>query len=366
MKLKLNHWKRILIILLCSCPWLMMLPYMMNSWRYTPLDNQNWIFVIVFGVLLVVRLSLSKFAVSDDGADFVTWAAFTVSLGILYFAWAFSVHFLRIVGGICLFWSGVRLALGRAHAKQLSFACFILFLATPSTNYLLASLGGIDSSEANLVKYSLTFICFALACIRFPLNLELTAFVVGLVAAFILYYHQTHITQRFPALKPVFDITSNSGQYYGRVIEADDDMKSFFRNSAIKSYQFADDQRNYNILEVTCGKNIHEIHPASHCLRCAGGDILVERQRNIKLHGVDYAVQEIIVQRYGYRDLFFVWYSTDDYSVASFLSFRKFWSSSVPWYSWQVQTVLTDDLKDDREQLRKFIETFLPQAGRNH
>ena len=363
MRLILNQWKRMLICLVCSFPWLLMLPYMINSWRNTPLDHQNWIFVLVFLVLVVGRLFLRKLVISDDGADIITLAAFIVSVGILALAWAFSVHFLGIVGGICLFWSGIRLALGRTNAKQLSFACIILFLATPSTNYLLGSLCGIESGDALLAKYILTVICFGLACIRIPVHLELTAFIIGLVAAFILYHELTHITRRYAVLKPNFGALSMTHRYMGRVIEPDEGMRRFFRHSDVKNYHFADNQRNYGVLEVHCGKNIHEIHPASHCLRCGGATILVEHQRIINLRGCNYAVQEIIVEKNGHRELVYVWYSTDEFSVASFLSFRKFWSSSVSWYSWQVQTVLSDTPEDDKEQLRQFIEAFLPRPN---
>ena len=364
MKLKLNHWKRMLICLACSFPWLMMLPYIIHSWRSTPLDHQNWIFVVVFLVLVFGRLFLRKLVVSNDGADIITWMAFAVSFGVLGFAWAFSVHFLGIVGAICLFWSGIRLALGRDNAKQLSFACIILFLATPSTNYLLGSLCGIESNYALLAKYILTAICFGLAFIRIPFHLELTAFVFGLVAAFILYFELTHITQRFPVLKPDFDKMPSEHEYYGRPIEANEGMKRFFRNSVVKSYQFADKQRNFDVLEVHCGKNIHEIHPASHCLRCSGANILLERQKILKIGGRNIAVLEIMAERRGHRELIYVWYSTDEFSVASFLSFRKFWSSSVQWYTWQISTVLEDNPEEETAiKLQRFIEAFLPTAA---
>ena len=360
-----HHWKRMLICLACSFPWFLMLPYMIHSWRNTPLDQQNWIFVLVFLFLVFLRLFLRKLVITDDGADIITWMAFAVSFGLLGFAWRFSVHFLGIVGAICLFWSGIRLALGRTNAKQLSFACIILFLATPSTNYLLGSLCGIESGVALLAKYIMTVLCFGLACIRIPFHLELTAFVFGLVAAFILYFEQTHITQSFPALKPNFENISVQHKYYGRPLDASEAMKRFFRHSFVKSYQFADKEKNYDVLEVHCGKNIHEIHPASHCLRCSGADILLEHQKTLKLGLRNFAVQELIVERSGERYVMYVWYTTDKLSVASFLSFRKFWSKTVQWYTWQVQTTLgDDDPEKDKEQLRQFIEAFLPTAGK--
>ena len=356
--MKMNLMKR-LVIGICSCiPWLFYLPYMVNSWRYTPLDRQNWIFVILFLGLLLFKLLRQKSLIGDDGADAITWVAVGVSVVLLLVGCVCSVHFIGIVGGICFFWSGIRLALGRETAKSLVFACAILFLATPSTTYLLGSLLRLDSGDALLAKYVFSVICLGLSFVRIPFHLELLAFVICLVAAFALYYEVEYKMQKYPPLKPDFGKRYFHGDYLGREIEPSASMVNFFKNSDVSSFQFADKERNYHVIAIKCGKDIHEIHPASHCLRSSGRDILSESQRIYRLGGIDYSLLEIIAEHHGGQELFVVWYSTDDYSVGSFFSFRKFWSTTVQWYTWQVSLPLSGNLDETREQARRFIETI--------
>ena len=107
-------------------------------------------------------------------------------------------------------------------------------------------------------------------------------------------------------------------------------------------------------------KDVHEIHPATHCLRSGGWFVESDGPRRVDLPGraTPLQVTEAIVQKGDARALVWIWYSTDKQSVGSFLRFRQLYSRNEAWHGYQVMTSL--DLEEQslgrkRQELAAFL-----------
>ena len=158
---------------------------------------------------------------------------------------------------------------------------------------------------------------------------------------------------------PVFAADSQDG-YLGREIEPDDAFLRFFRTGEAHQFAYANASNAVSVLSVKVGKDIHEIHPATHCLRSGGWFVESDGPRRVELPGraAPLQVTEAIVQKGGARALVWIWYSTDKQSVGSFLRFRQLYSRKEAWRGYQVMTSLDFDdrsLDHKRQQLAAFL-----------
>ena len=131
----------------------------------------------------------------------------------------------------------------------------------------------------------------------------------------------------------------------------------FFEGSEVHQYDFTDGIFQCSILEVKCGDDIHKIHPASHCIRSSGAEVLSE---SVVMHtmpgGRSLPVTEIRSRIRGIPTLTFVWYTGLTETTGSFYTFRRKWSPSKQWFSYQAVTEIYDGNED---AARRFLLDFL-------
>ena len=151
------------------------------------------------------------------------------------------------------------------------------------------------------------------------------------------------------------DFPSRCGEFWGRSIEPDENTKRFFVTSTVKQYCYTKNNADISVLAVQCGRNIHEIHPASHCLRTSMWTVHSEKILYLQNR---FAVTEIDASRGGNRILVWVWYSSKTFSTPGFLGFRRHFTPGGNYYTYQISIPLYGNIENGRSELKKFVQAL--------
>ena len=120
----------------------------------------------------------------------------------------------------------------------------------------------------------------------------------------------------------------------------------------MQQYRYTKSDAEIAVLAVQCGKNIHEIHPASHCLRTGQWTVYDEKI----LYLLDnLAVTEIDAQKGPNRILVWVWYSSEKFSTPGFLGFRRHFKPGEKYYTYQVSVPINGNVEASRNELKRFV-----------
>lgn len=164
------------------------------------------------------------------------------------------------------------------------------------------------------------------------------------------------------AYAPTFSATSQTG-YLGSELPANDAMGRFFRTFEARQFRYASPSNEVAVLAVRIGQDIHEIHPATHCLRSSGWAIRSETLREVALPDLARPLSVTEATAKGFSDgllLMWAWYSSKGASTGSFIRFRRLYSSTEPWYTYQLTTFVRDPA--DIEAARRTLASFLAAA----
>lgn len=148
-----------------------------------------------------------------------------------------------------------------------------------------------------------------------------------------------------PAFVPTFTSESQVGML-GLEEQAN---PLLFRTSHARQFRYENPTNSITVLAVEIGKDIHEVHPATHCLRSSGWRIVSENIANVDGVRDDdsrFSVTEAVVDSVHGKMLVWIWYSSDKFSTGSFLHFRRLYKSSVRWFTYQLSTPIGPDGKD--------------------
>lgn len=352
------HW-RLLGVVASFIPWAFSLPYIVNAWHHSPMDRYDSGFVFLAAALYIYVYLRRREGLANDGMDWLTYIAIAFTFGILSIAFLFSIHMVYIAASVAFAWSVNRALLGRPKARGLFYPSVILMLATTSSSYWIGFFTGMDTVEAVVLKVAVALIVMVACFCNINFRLEPYIFAIAALVAIAAWYQAGHLSVSYPALRLDFmEAINDSSVYYGRLNSNTSAMERFFAHSDVRSFSFASDERDFVVLDVKCGKDIHEIHPASHCLRSSGAQVVSEHQEVYNIHGNNYSLLEIVVQRKTGRELFAVWYSNERNSYSSFLAFRNNWNSDIDWYTWQVSTKCGNNIEVARAAMSEFLNSI--------
>lgn len=291
-------------------------PYLWRAWVSSPLDRAN---IELYGLLALAALALGVVALRRVDAQKPVrcgvdgWLAGLFAFGVLaMFAVGIvrDVNAIQLIAGVLFLWSMAWMAFGRLAAVAFSPAALLAILAVPGVIYWMT----------NAARSSL-------------------------------------VAKPFEPFAPIFTADSQSGML-GRELHPSPRFTRFFRTSSAHQFIYADPSNTVAVLAVTVGEDIHEIHPATHCLRSAGWKVEAERLVRMARQGGTLEVDEALVQSVDGRMLVWIWYSSDDASTGSFILFRRMHSGESLWRTYQVSTALADGLDavdEARERLRRFL-----------
>jgi len=352
-------WNRLAGAFLAGIPFFCTLPYTAQSWRSSPMDRLNWIFHLAF---LLVAACATPVILESAKQRRYDWFALLASAATaaLYAAGTLKqIHMVRIVAGTWFWWTGVWFFCGWKAAWAMIPAFGALTLGCTSSTFLLCRHLLIQPRTALFLKLGAAALCAAVCAV-----LMLTDYVMKrevfwflLAAGAILTGTLTSRGTGRTAAAFLPDLSRPVEGFTTEETPLSEDTIRFFEGATVHQYAVSDGVFRASILQVKCGDDIHKIHPASHCLRSGGAEILSESVVEHTLpDGRSLPVTEIRSRIRGNPALTFVWYTGPKETVGSFYTFRRKWSPSEPWYSYQIVTGIYDGNVDSA---RKFMLNLL-------
>lgn len=310
----LSRSTRAALLAIAALPLAVKAPYIWRAWVSSPIDRAH---LNLFGLLSIAAVAVGvavirrrRNAIRSGG---VLATAFLIAVGIPYVFGVYrDVNALQLIAGVCILWSAGWFLFGRMAAAFFAPAALFAILAVPGTMYWMRN---ASSSLA------------AAPCAPFA---------------------------------PEFSVDSQKGML-GRELQPSAGFTRFFRTSSAHQFMYASPSNSVSVLAVTVGDDIHEIHPATHCMRSAGWRVVSEGiARMERPNGGALEVDEAVVESIDGRMLVWIWYSSDAASTGSFLHFRRMHSAATRWRTYQIATSLgdaPDALADARGRLERFLES---------
>ncbi len=347
------------LIALGFIPFLIKLPYMVNAWFSSRLDQFDACFIILF--LFTAAAALAKAPADEHRYPVLFGAVLTVGGAIFAAGFLKEINALSIVGSIVFAWAMFGLVRGWSGAWHLMPAFGILMLSCSSSTYLFATLTGLDGLHAKIFT-AILLLCWQASNIirqRVPV-IESVFFAAAALMLFCLYLFGGARYETFSRCLPDVSLL-RSGEFLGRVETPSDDDFRFFGTSRIERRMYAGDgERMVQMLAVCEFDDVHNIHPAGHCMRTRGYSVLSERLHQTQLNNGKVQVTELITQSGGETALFWVWYSTPNYSSGSFLFFRAHYRADQQWHTYQIATSINSpgDVEEGRQTFIAFLNAL--------
>ena len=344
---------KLLLLIASALPLCLHSPYLLQAWNSSRLDKWDWIFYILAIPAVISAVRISKPGKSD-------YYALLLLLPMLFLTATPSLHHinaLSIASAVGVIFATAWLLYSWQLACRVLPAAVIVLLGTPSSSYQLSLLMMCPVYAAWAAKFLLAVLCgFSIYCFRrwnCTISRGTLFFSAAVLGSALLLLHTGELYFEGRSFIPEF--STQAGDFWGRRLEVAPNTKRFFATSKVEQFRYTTNNVDISVLSVLCGKDIHEIHPASHCLRTSLWTINSE---NILYLQNDFAVTEIDAQKGHTRLLVWVYYSSDKLSTPSFLGFRRHYHPGIRHYTYQISTPVYNSLEQSRSQLRKFIQAL--------
>ena len=345
------------------------LGYIFRAWKSSPLDRPDaWLFG--FAALVAAAAFAMNRRGFGPGPRSFRLAALAAALGALAAFGVFTalgINALAIFAALGFSFFAFAAGFGVNAAIRIAPAYALLALAVPSTTYWIANYAGVSVFAARLVKGAATVgvmvAFFGLAKLP-PVGERATRRILALAALAAAMLAAAFAVQRVfdrsapadvEAYRPDF-APGTRGGYIGRAVEPDAAFRRFFATSDARQYVFANREGTVNVLEVRLGDDVHEVHPATHCLRSSGWSVRSEAAREETVGGRRIVVSEALVSRGETTALNWAWYSSETDATASFFRFRSR-AKTGDWRIYQLRTAAPDGMENARARLRDFLES---------
>ena len=344
---------KILLILASFLPMLIHSPYLYQAWTGSRHDHWDWIFYLISIPAAVWAIHKQKFGKYD------LYALLTLvpSLLLTSFVQLHNINALAAASAVGVVFSAVWLLGSWQLAYRILPVAVILLLGTPSSSYQLSLLMMCPVAAAWGVKFIAAVLCLLWIWYTkrssYVIKRGTLFFVTAVAATGFVLLHSKELY--FEGTSFIPDFTAHCGEFWGRRIQPDENTKRFFATSTVRQYRYTKNDTDISVLAVKCGKNIHEIHPASHCLRTSMWQ--VHSENTVYLQD-EFAVTQIEASKGASRILVWVWYSSEKFSTPGFLGFRRHFSPGGNYYTYQLSIPLNGDAESRSGELRKFVQAL--------
>lgn len=358
--------RRYWLLIPALLPLMLKSEYLLNAWRYSPLDRWDWCFFFLAGILTILgRKKIREWADCADwrGLWFALPAVAIWSAGIIK-----HVHAVQTAGALLIFFSflfvlgGVRLFSGMLPIL------LIALLGCPSSTfwseyYIRASVGTtvIGGLTFKCCAAGVLAVCFLL--IRRVCRLKPLLFMSGVLLLIgVLCSRESRAKYGQPLL--VDPERTQVGEYLGFPLTLSPQEQRFFGGNSANRIVFYGNTQSIQMLTVEMTGDIHRIHPAELCLKSMRFDVLSSREMLLELDGKKLAVQQIVaVFPNREKVLIYAWYTGPEWSSGNFLAFRRSWSGGARWFSCQLSTSAADSSEAADKRLRDFLTNSLIPTG---
>lgn len=345
--------KSILLILSCI-PFCFTLQYVVQAWQNSRMDHFDWIFYIIAVAAAIFTAYREKPGKCDFYALFLLIpAVIPATMPTLH-----HINALAAAASAGVIFAAVWLICSWHYAYRMLPAAIILLLGTPSSSYHLSLLLMCPVWMAWTIKFLLAGACLVLIYCNRRFDLQIPKghffFSAAVCGSCLLLAHSREIC--FYGRSCVPEFTLHAGDYWGRNIEPDANTKRFFATGTVKQFRYTQGNSDISVLAVQCGSDIHEIHPASHCLRTSRWTVHSEK---ILYLNNDFAVTEIDASKGGTRVLVWVWYSSEEFSTPGFLGFRRHFRPDRKQFTYQISITVSGSIESARVDLQNFIQLLI-------
>ena len=349
--------KKYFLILLSFVIFIPSVPYLRAAWYGSRLDGWDWIFYLL-------TIPAAGYAMHKNVCGKWDFRAIFAAVPALMLALAKDVHHihaLSVIGSGFFVWSAAWGVGGWNFAYRLLPCLLLLLLGTPSSTYRLAQLFSLSSAAAMVLKGAAAAGCFLWIYINRRRGKTVKAgsilFAGAVLFSCAVLLHADELYFSGKSYIPAFP--NQVKQFYGRSIEPDSNTRKFFATSIVRQYRYIGDEHEIAVLAVRCGNDVHEIHPASHCLRTSRWVVTREKMYLLR---PDFAVTEIEARKGGTRSLIWVWYSNNQFSTPGFLGFRRRFRPNGNFHTFQISIPVTKDIETARKALTDFVCVLTPES----
>ena len=344
---------KIILMIFSFVPLCLMSPYLLQAWTGSRLDHWDWFFYLT-------AIPAAAWAVRSQKTGKCDFYALFLLIPMLFAALGSSFHHinaLAVAASAGVIFATVWL-LGSWHlAYRILPAAVILLLGTPSSSYQLSLLLMCPVYVAWAVKFLLALL--ALFWIWYTRSSGLLirrgtlCFSAAALASGFLLLHTGEL--HFEGSSFIVEFSTHIGQFWGRSIQPDANTKRFFATSTVRQYRYTKNNTDISVLAVKCGSDIHEIHPASHCLRTSMWTVNAEKVLYLQNN---FAVTEIDARKGADHILVWVWYSSEKFSTPGFLGFRRHFKPGGQYYTYQISIPLNGNIEASRSELKNFVKAL--------
>ncbi len=346
-------------MLIACLPYACKLPYITTAWRQSPLDSNDWIFLLMgFVTLGIASIGIRRKEVHQDWTGLLLIVVFA----ILYFLGIKKdIHAVSIMAGVLIAASATCLLWGWECFVILLPAFVVFVLSVTSTSYWITYLLAPVGINSLPVKIFLTLVAITIAIIQLRLHFipkkQSAIFLCALFFAifFVAVQKEAHI--KSASFIPDFTAGMFKNAKGYAMTPTQGDLQFFAGSKKLEKYSFGTEDSAIGVLAIELGTNVHQIHPPSHCLRTQGVTILSEKLQTIEFRFAQITITEITYSSGNKLMLCWYWYSSPKFTTPSFISFRRHWNPNHEWHSYQITTpIYNDDIGKSRERLRTFLD----------
>ena len=334
-------------------PLLIHFPYLWQAWTGSRLDHLDWIFYLAS----IPAAAWAGYKEKPGKCDFYALFALVPLSVLALFPSLHHINALAVAASAGVIFSAVWLLASWQFAYKLLPAVLILLFGTPSSSYQFSLLLMCPVAAAWTIKFLLAVLCLGWIWYTkrsgYVLKRGTLCFLAAVLSTGFLLLHTRELYFEGSGFIP--DFPAHCGDFWGRRIQVDENTKRFFATSDVRQYRYTNENVDIYVLAVQCGKNIHEIHPASHCLRTS--QWTVHSEKIVYLHD-NFAVTEIDARKGGTRLLVWIWYSSEKLSTPGFLGFRRHFDPKGNYHTYQISVPLSGDEKKGRNELKKFMQVL--------
>ncbi|MBE6366556.1 MAG: exosortase-associated EpsI family protein [Lentisphaerae bacterium] len=349
--------KKLVLLLASAVPLGVNCAYLLEAWRSSRLDQFDWIFYLLTVPAVAVALRKEKLGKCDFTALFLLLPMLAGALTTAYH----QINALGVATAVLTIYAAFWLLFSWQSAALLLPAAVIMLLGTPSSSYAVSLVLMVPVYAAWGIKFLLAAGCLLWIWgnwkFAWRIKKSTVVFTAAVLGSSCLLLHTGEIYFEGKSLVPEF--AAHVGEFWGRDIQVDENTRRFFVTSQVRQYRYTKVNIDISVLAVQCGSDIHEIHPASHCLRTSRWTVNSE---NIYYLQDNFAVTEIDAQKGRNRYLVWVWYSSEKFSTPGFLGFRRHFRPGGKYYTYQIAIPVYSELEKSRNELQNFVRALKGKA----
>lgn len=340
-------------------PLALCVPYIIKAWRISPLDQRDFVFAISFAVSAIFPLVITGHS-EPVFQKRILLADLTLLWGFV-FCRIISLNSGAIICAIMFWWVHIWLLRGIKLAFNLLPSFMILLLATVSSTYWMCVSFGVMQAAAFRIKVLATFLLLIAEALilryAWQPRIGVIIFSLAMSVATAVMLMLGNLTKTYVPCKLAFQPVV--GNFIGIEMDKDKGFRRFFNRSEAHHYKYSGNTADFTLLTVDCGNDIHEIHPASHCLRTSGWTIEDENLHIITIDEKALNVTEIKASKRQAKILLWVWYTNESISTGNFICFRRLWRNGRQWSTYQLGIIGGRDLEDSRSQLMDILTKIM-------